>query len=147
VVNVIDKLKAEGACRLCDRSSKGVGGRELTRHRLVPGRFGGRYEYANVIPLCNTCHIAVEGESPVDRRMLRPKLWPIEIAHVLEHMGEEWFEAMYPRPSGPAITFREADALAPYELPPRKPWQPKHTWTVGDRLRAKGIQLATEQSR
>lgn len=142
MVNVHDKLKAEGRCRLCERPNKGEGGRQLTKHRLVPGRFGGRYEYANTVPLCNPCHIDVEAEDPVARRMLRPKLWSIEVAHVMEHMGSVWLEAMYPRPSGPGVTFAEADGFAPESLrerlKPRRTHTQAHSWTIGDRLRVTG---------
>lgn len=136
MVNVHDKVKAEGRCRLCERPSKGEGGRQLTKHRLVPGRFGGRYEYANTVPLCNPCHIDVEDPSPVSRRMLRTKLWSVEVAHIMEHMGPEWLDAMYPKGAGPALTFAEADALAPDSrramLKERKPRVSPHSWTIGD---------------
>ena len=136
MVNVHDKIKAEGRCRLCERPSKGEGGRQLTKHRLVPGRFGGRYEYANTVPLCVPCHRAVEDESPVDRRMLRTKLWSVEVAHILDHMGAVWLAAMYPKGAGPALRFHEADALAPESrramLKERMGRYRPHTWTVGD---------------
>lgn len=136
MANVDEKFKAEGACRLCERPRSGEGGRQLTRHRLVPGRFGGRYEYANTVPLCVPCHRAVEGESPVDRRMLRTKLWSVEVAHVLEHMGSVWLEAMYPKGAGPALRFQEADDLAPAHLKARaKPRQVPNRWTVGEYLK------------
>lgn len=89
------KLAAEGACRLCERSSEL---RPLTRHRLFPGRKGGRYVYKNVVPLCRPCHDAVERDVNA-RRMLRPKLWPSEIGYVIANMGHEWLDEVYPRPA------------------------------------------------
>ena len=157
MVNVHDKMNAEGRCRLCERpSAKGrkdregfnmdpAGARQLTKHRLVPGRFGGRYEYANTVPLCVPCHRDVEAPDPVARRMLRTKLWSVEVAHILEHMGAVWLAAMYPKGAGPALHFNEADALAPEEKRSRlkerranKPRSQAHSWTVGEHLRVTG---------
>jgi hypothetical protein len=111
--SVADKMKAEGQCRLCGRLNKGNGARELSRHRLVPGRHGGEYVVANVIPLCRRCHDDIEAQDPVVRRMLRPKLWPMEVAHVLRRMpqGEQWFELMYPKPTQPSLRMNQVEEL------------------------------------
>lgn len=115
--SVADKIKAEGQCRQCSCSEKssgalkGRGVRELSRHRLVPGREGGEYVMANVIPLCRKCHNEVECQNPEARRRLRPKLWPMEVAHIIKYMGEEWFELMYPKPTAVSMNLREVDAL------------------------------------
>lgn len=93
--SVVAKLVAENACRLCERPA---GVRKLTKHRLVPGRLGGAYEYRNVVPLCNSCHVAVENDVGV-RRMLRPKLWPIEVAHAISRCGKPWLDRTYPVPA------------------------------------------------
>ena len=111
IVNVQEKLAAEGQCRLCERPAKGKGSRTLTRHRLVPGRYGGKYTVANVVPLCNICHIEIEAEDAVARRMLRPKLWPMEVAYVLRRMPEQWFELMYPKPATMSIDRYEVEQL------------------------------------
>ena len=109
--NVAEKMKAEGQCRLCGRLNRGSGGRELTKHRLVPGRHGGEYLVANVIPLCRRCHDDVEAEDPSARRMLRPKLWPLEVAHAIKKMEEPWFDLMYPKPAMMSLRLRQVDEL------------------------------------
>ena len=122
---IVDKFKAEGQCRQCERPERGVGGRQLTRHRLVPGRLGGRYVMQNVVPVCRSCHDELEEQDPLARRMLRPKLWPLEIAHVIEEVGYEWFNAMYPKPAAMEIERRKADVLARRTLvAPRQMWNP-----------------------
>lgn len=82
------KLRSEGRCRLCERT-RDV--RPLTRHRVVPGAFGGRYIAVNCVPLCRPCHDLVDHKDhrvrhPA-RRMLRASLWPVEIAHAKEYSG------------------------------------------------------------
>lgn len=109
--SVADKMKAEAQCRLCSRLNRGSGARELTKHRLVPGRHGGEYIVANVIPLCRRCHDDVEAQDPVTRRMLRPKLWPMEVAHVLKRLGDQWFELMYPKPAQPSLSMNKIEEL------------------------------------
>jgi HNH endonuclease len=109
--SVADKMKAEGQCRLCGRLNKGNGARELTRHRLVPGRLGGEYVVANVIPLCRRCHDDVEAQDPIARRMLRPKLWPMEVSHAIKRVSEEWLELIYPKPAQPGIRLNQAEIL------------------------------------
>ena len=78
---VDEKFRAEGACRLCRRASSV---RPLTRHRVFPGRFGGRYIPINCVPLCRPCHDDVDHKHYVTRmrarKMLRASLWPSEIA-------------------------------------------------------------------
>lgn len=129
-MGVVDKFKAEGQCRLCERPARGNGGRALTRHRLVPGRHGGRYVTVNCIPLCRPCHDEVEEQDPVARRMLRPKLWPVEIAYVIKTLGEQWFELMYPRPAAMGLQRYQVDELARAPRPTikrTKSWDPRLT--------------------
>ena len=109
--SVADKMKAESQCRLCGRLNRGSGGRELTKHRLVPGRHGGEYIVANVIPLCRRCHDEVEAQDPLSRRMLRPKLWPMEVAHAIKKINQEWFDHMYPKPAVQSLSMNEVDRL------------------------------------
>ncbi len=115
IYSVAEKMKAEGQCRLCWRKDRGSGGRELTKHRLVPGRHGGEYVIANVIPLCRRCHDDVEAEDASARKMLRPKLWPMEVAHAKKRLGEQWFELMYPKPAAMALRARQVEALLALE--------------------------------
>lgn len=100
-VGVDEKLRAEGQCRLCQRSN-----RKLTKHRLVPGRrpWRGRYVWQNVVPLCWPCHDAVERDEQA-RKILRKLLWPVEIAYAkglmknFNHDTGYWadnFDALYP---------------------------------------------------
>lgn len=102
------KLDAEAACRLCLRTREI---RRLTRHRLVPGAYGGSYVADNVIPLCRPCHDLVDNrwlsaERRQARRMLRAVLWPSEIAHARRrriwrtprHPFGWVFDVEYPRP-------------------------------------------------
>lgn len=97
------KLRAEGRCRLCERPAAL---RKLTKHRLVPGRNRGRYEACNVVPLCWRCHQAVESSAEV-RRLLRPLLWPVEIAHATRTPWlRERFELDYPRGAALALQAR-----------------------------------------
>lgn len=123
--SVADKMKAEGQCRLCGRLNRGSGARELTKHRLVPGRFGGEYIVANVIPLCRRCHDDVEAQDPVARRMLRPKLWPLEVAHAIKKLSQEWFDLMYPKPAMPSVRMNKIEELL--ELPVQKPRESRQT--------------------
>lgn len=109
--SVAEKMKVEGQCRLCGRLDRGKGARELSRHRLVPGRHGGEYIVANVIPLCRRCHDDVEAQDPVARRMLRPKLWPMEVAHALKRLGEQWFDLMYPKPAQASLRMSQVEIL------------------------------------
>jgi hypothetical protein len=89
------KMLAERRCRLCERPAEQ---RKITKHRLVPGRLGGRYIAANVVPLCWPCHESVERDVET-RRMLRPKLWPEEVAHVIGWLRQPWLDRMYPMPA------------------------------------------------
>lgn len=133
--SVADKMKAEGQCRLCSRLNRGSGARELSRHRLVPGRFGGEYIVANVIPLCRRCHDDVEAQDPVARRMLLPKLWPMEIAHAIKKINQEWFWLMYPKPAMMSVLMREADeAAVPYSIPAKKLRQTGDDWSYAQAL-------------
>jgi len=95
------KLREEGRCRLCLRS-RSV--RRLTRHRLVPGREGGEYAYANVVPLCRPCHDLVDGctmrarkrDRALWRAMLRRVMTDAEVAYVQRVMGDGWLRENYP---------------------------------------------------
>lgn len=137
IYSVAEKMKAEGQCRLCWRKDRGSGGRELTKHRLVPGRHGGEYIVANVIPLCRRCHDEVEREDPLSRRMLRPKLWPMEVAHGKKKLGEEIFELMYPKPAAMSLRMRQVEALLILERglqgnsPQKKEKKPRPTAQYG----------------
>lgn len=130
--SVAEKLKAENQCRLCERRHKDIGPRELTRHRLVPGRHGGEYIVANVVPLCRCCHDAVEAQNADARVRLRPKLWPMEVAHVIRRMSEEWYDLAYPKPAFRAALLREADEAIGYE-PKREQPKPNHLLFVKKR--------------
>ena len=133
--NVMEKIRVEAQCRLCGRFNRGSGARELTKHRLVPGRFGGEYIVANVIPLCRRCHDDVEAQDAVARRMLRPKLWPLEVSHAIKKISEEWYEYMYPKPAQPSFTVRQIEALL--ELPvqnPREVRQAGNDWSYTQAL-------------
>lgn len=103
------KVQAEGRCRLCLRSSTV---RPLTRHRVVQGRYGGRYVPANCVPLCRPCHELVDSGDRVvraqARRMLRAVLWPVEIAHAITRFGEEGFDGHYPKPGRALVLERRA---------------------------------------
>lgn len=96
------KVVAEGRCRLCERLWDV---RPPTRHRIVPGRHGGRYVARNIVPLCRPCHDLIEADASA-RRMLRARLWPGEVSYGLRHWptvtaagrpinGFDWF---YPPP-------------------------------------------------
>ena len=98
------KVIAEGRCRLCERPWTI---RPPTRHRIVPGRRGGRYVPPNIVPVCRPCHDLIE-DDPTVRRMLRARLWPEEVAHALRHWptvhrngrpinGFDWFYPPAPR--------------------------------------------------
>lgn len=69
--------------------------RPMTRHRLNPGRDGGRYVARNVVPLCRPCHDLVE-EDRGARGMLRRALWPAEVAYLIGVRGRAWLDAAYP---------------------------------------------------
>lgn len=114
------KFRAEGRCRLCQRLGSV---RQLTRHRIVPGAFGGAYVPANVVPLCRPCHDEVDNRNLRDRlrarRMLRAVLWPVEIAHATRRTwhaaahaavpARRWnFDAAYPRPPRELVEERRA---------------------------------------
>jgi 5-methylcytosine-specific restriction endonuclease McrA len=101
VVGVDEKIKAEGQCRLCERTN-----RKLTRHRIVPGRrpWRGIYVWQNVVPLCWPCHAAVEDDVNA-RRMLRARLWPVEVAYATRRMWGA-FDELYPVPAAHARATR-----------------------------------------
>lgn len=115
-----DKLRSEGQCRLCERPASV---RKLTRHRLVPGQFGGEYVPKNVVPLCWQCHVEVESPDAFSRRLLRPKLWFEETQHAKHIMGEQWFNAMYPEHGVPTLKKHQVDKLA-VRPPKRKAKKP-----------------------
>lgn len=110
------KHRSEGRCRLCRRPSSV---RPLTRHRLIPGAFGGRYEPANCVPLCRPCHDDVDNRDYADRRrarrMLRAVLWPEEIAHArrapMSRNGRFAFDLAYPRPPRELVDERRAEVV------------------------------------
>ena len=95
------KLREEARCRLCLRARKV---RPLTRHRLIPGREGGSYEYGNVVPLCRPCHDLVDGctnrarkrDRQLWRAMLRRVLTDAEVHYVRRVMGDGWLRENYP---------------------------------------------------
>lgn len=125
---VTAKLKAEGACRLCRRDARV---RPLTRHRIVPGRYRGRYTPPNCVPLCRPCHELVDGwnrlEGPMvtaerrsARRMLRAALWPVEVAYAIANwpVGQP----------GELLTFDDL-----YPIPTRELVERSRTWSTNDR--------------
>jgi hypothetical protein len=42
--------------------------------------------------------------------MLRPKLWPMEVAHALKRLPQ-WFELMYPKPAQPSLRMNKIEEL------------------------------------
>ena len=105
------KLRAEGRCRLCRRSSRV---RPLTRHRIVPGRLGGRYVPINCVGLCRPCHDLVDNRELAERRwarrMLRASLWPEEHAQarIQYAIRGRSFDRAYPRPTRELVIERRA---------------------------------------
>lgn len=117
------KFKSESACRLCHRPFYV---RRLTRHRIVPGAYGGTYIPINCVPLCRPCHDLVDHKDittrRLARRMLRASLWPVEIAHALRRDGSArlvrdpplfprrrwYFNEAYPKPTRELVVERRA---------------------------------------
>jgi hypothetical protein len=96
------KCREEGQCRMCKRPDTI---RPLTRHHLVPlGWFRRSPRYspirnadANIVPLCEPCHRAVERSSPAHARVeLRRLLGPHEVAFIIQTAGKVWLDWRYP---------------------------------------------------
>lgn len=118
-LDVDEKFRTEGRCRLCLRPGSI---RPLTRHRIVPGAFGGRYVPENCVPLCRLCHDLIDNRDryarATARRMLRAVLWPIEVAYATRQptffaiggsLERTWsFDSAYPRPSRELVLERRA---------------------------------------
>lgn len=106
------KLHEEGRCRMCQRSSSV---RRLTRHHLVPQSWFNRRIFvvasvrvdryllrdcdANIVPLCQPCHVEVENEES-GRAMLRRLLGGQEAGFAVQFRGQDWFDRIYPATSG-----------------------------------------------
>jgi hypothetical protein len=98
------KFSAEQHCRMCHRPSSV---RRLTKHHLVPQRWfvredNARYRWlmnspANLVPLCDPCHITVECRDDEGRRHLRRCLSQTEIAQIIRLRGLAWLDGRYPR--------------------------------------------------
>lgn len=105
------KVRSEGRCRLCLRSWTV---RRPTRHRIVMGRDGGRYEPVNVVGLCRPCHSEVDhwdlSRRASARRMLRASMWPVEVSHAIRRLGRGGFDRAYPRPARELIVARRLGA-------------------------------------
>jgi len=92
------KRDREGRCRLCLRP-KSV--RRLTRHHLIPKRRRRRIPLVlinnerNTVPLCRPCHDLVEEDLTV-RSMLRRRLTVDEEQWVIDVVGREWLNRVYP---------------------------------------------------
>lgn len=89
---------------MCLRPQEGRPGspRWLTRHHVVPKSwcddhdipFRVRDAEANIIPLCGSCHRAVERDEYA-RRMLRKVLTQAEIAFAIHLATKRWFDWRY----------------------------------------------------
>lgn len=100
--------KAEGRCRLCERSREL---RPLTEHHIVPVSWfvGSRRQSglrllrnvaANKVPLCRGCHDLVEHDITA-RRQLRRVLAPDETTFAIQTAGAPWLDERYPARARP----------------------------------------------
>jgi len=95
------KVREEGRCRMCLRSSSV---RPLSRHHLVPQAWFRarpklaplRHAEANIVPLCDPCHQAVEERGSHARKELRRLLGAAEVAFVIQVRGRDWLDLRYP---------------------------------------------------
>lgn len=99
------KVREEGRCRMCLRPSAV---RPLSRHHLVPQAWFRarpklaplRHAEANIVPLCDPCHKAVEERGAHARIELRRLLGAAEVAFVLQLRGQDWLDLRYPATGG-----------------------------------------------
>lgn len=95
------KVREEGRCRMCQRPSDV---RPLSRHHLVPQSWFRaqprlaplRHADANIVPLCDPCHRAVEERGSHARVELRHLFGHVEVAFAIQLRGREWLDARYP---------------------------------------------------
>lgn len=110
------KIRNEGHCRMCGRSSRVRPLSPLTRHHIVPlswfsadhspqaavqreAYWPVRNANANIVPLCRPCHDAVESRDPVIRTHARAELRRVltqaEIAFAISVLGKDEFDKHY----------------------------------------------------